>query len=380
MRHVIIGGSGFFGATCARILAESGYNVTIIEKENHIGGLAYDYIDSKTGICVHKYGPHVLNVRNRSTYEFLSKYGELEECEIIRRVMVGNDLLPLPINLVGIQNLANIENLNDIVHRLEKFDKEEVKLGELLGSKDNDIQRLGKIIYEKVYLGYNIKMWGKRPEEVDPQTINRLPIRLNNNVFIDSESMHLLPRDGYVSLFQKMLSHENIAIQCKTDFVKIWTELQKGGKGRDTIGVFSGPIDELFKYKYGALQYRSMVFKKTYRDRFISKDSCVITYPTKYLKTRTTDMGMLMGKKTGETVWVSEYPEKYDYKKKGGGKPAYPVNELTDKMTLKKYIEEVNRQNNLFIGGRLAEYKYYNIEDTIQSAIKCAEEIMVNDK
>lgn len=380
MKRVIIGGSGFFGATCARILAESGYEVIVLEKEKHIGGLAYDYIDPKIGIEIHKYGPHILNIKNRKIYDFLAKYAELKNCEVIRRVKVDGLLLPLPINLSGIQKLAHMEGISDIENRLKTLEKEEITVGELLQSSDSVISSVAKTIYEKVYLGYNVKMWGKRPEKVDSQTINRMPIRLDNALGLSSESKHVLPINGYTNLFYKMLSHENIKIYYKTDFVKYWNELQKNGDDKKYIGIFSGPIDELFLYEYGILQYRSMIFKKTYHNKSISEDSCVITYPMNFRKTRSTDMGMLVGTKKDETAWISEYPRAYVPENRQSGKPAYPVNDYEDKFILNKYLEKLEKIDNLYVGGRLGEYKYYNMEETIQSALKCAEEVRKNDR
>ena len=252
MKRVVIGGSGFFGITCARVLAEFGYCVTVLEKEHHIGGLAYDYEDKRTGICVHKYGPHVLNINNYQIYEFLKRFAQFESCEIIRNVMVGSKLLPLPINYNSIQKLNGTGNWNDVVQKLNLLGREEITLGELLRINDETLHRLGRIIYEKVYLGYNIKMWGKNPEEVNPQTINRMPIRLNDNVGLDGGSMHLLPVKGYMGLFHEMLNHEKITIRCNTDFVSYWNELHNNEtNGENVIGIFSGPIDELFSFKYG---------------------------------------------------------------------------------------------------------------------------------
>lgn len=381
MKKIVIVGCGLFGSVCGRILAEKGFCVTILEKESYVGGLAYDYKYQNSNIMVHKFGPHILNLDHSEVYDFLSRFCILVPVDVKRKVYVNNRMIPLPLNLESIKIMIGEERFIQVYQKLTRiFPKDEVLLGELTSCENEEIRNLGKMIYDKVYLGYNIKMWGKRPEDINSTILQRMPIRLNYNKQLTCCRYHVVPKDGYYNLLCSMLDHANIEVKVKTDgteIIKVAGEriiYYKGRKFQDIL-IYTGPIDELFDYEYGKLQYRSIHFKNQMKKKNIDDSAAVITYPNNYKKTRTTDMGMLLDQSDKVTVWVSEYPGEYARKSRKFGKPSYPVNDLCDIAIMSEYKKKADLVDGLFLGGRLAEYKYYSMEETVLSAMNCAEEI-----
>mgnify|MGYP001030224925 CR=1 FL=1 len=381
MKNVVIVGCGLFGSVCGRILAEKGFSVTILEKESYVGGLAYDYKYQNSNIMVHKFGPHILNLDHSEVYDFLSRFCILVPVDVKRKVYVNNRMIPLPLNLESIKMIIGEERFIQVYQNLVRFfPKDEVLLGELTSCENEEIRTLGRMIYDKVYLGYNIKMWGKRPEEVNSTILQRMPIRLNYNKRLTRCRHQVVPQEGYHDLLCNMLNHGNIEVKVKTDGTEV-IKIAEGGtiyykeKEFQDILIYTGPIDELFDFEYGKLQYRSIRFKNQLKKNNIDDSAAVITYPDNYKKTRTTDMRMLIDQPDKVTVWVSEYPGEYVRRSKKYGKPSYPVNDSCDVEIMEKYKKKADLVDGLYLGGRLAEYKYYSMEETVLSAINCAEEI-----
>lgn len=381
MKKVLIVGCGLFGSVCGRMLADKGFSVTILEKESYVGGLAYDYRYRNSNVMVHKFGPHILNLDHIEVYNFLNRFGMLVPVDVKRKVYVNHEMIPLPLNLESIKIIIGEESFPEIYQKLKiLFHEEEVLLGELMTCENNEIKKLGQLIYDKVYLGYNLKMWGKRPEEINSTILQRMPIRMNYNKRLTCCKYQVVPKEGYYNLLCNMLNHKNIEVDTGSDGTEV-IKIAEGGtiffkeKNFQDILVYTGPIDELFDYEFGKLQYRSIYFRNQIKEKNIDDSAAVITYPENYKKTRTTDMGMLMNQHDKVTVWVSEYPGEYVRKSSRFGKPSYPVNDLCDAEKIEKYKKRAELIENLYLGGRLAEYKYYSMEETVLSAMSCAEDI-----
>ncbi len=380
----VVVGAGFFGSVIARLMAEYGSRVLIIEKEKYIGGFAYDYRLDKD-INIHKFGPHILTVNNEKIYTFLEKFCILKRVDIKRKVYVRGKYIHLPINLKSVREMYDEKKAEKIIRKLKGFTIEkEIPLGILLDSGDPMLTEFGKQVYKDIYLGYNLKMWGKRPEQMDITVTNRLPIRLTEYSLISDAKYTVLPVFGYSRLFAEILRHPNIEIMLEknaADF--IWLDqntrcMRWKENNQKCRVIYSGAIDELLQNKYGTLRYRALRFRYKHMDKFLDESAAVITYPNNYKKTRTTDMRMLNGvSRCGATVWVSEYPEEYS---KLLNKPAYPVLDNVEKEKYKKYRKDIDRISNLYVGGRLGDYKYYTMEDTIMSAFRCYEEIISDEQ
>lgn len=384
MKKIIIGGAGVFGATCARILAEAGFLVEIYEKEKQVGGLLYDYLPNDFNFFVHKYGPHILNIDDESVYDFLNRFDTYINLDIKRKVLVRGKKIPLPINLESIRFMLSEEEYNKIIPKLLRFFcTKEVSIKQLLDAGIPEVEQLGKMIMETVYLGYNLKMWNLKPDEVNVDVLNRMPIRLSDDNKLTKCKYQLIPSKGYTHLIEVLLNHCNIKLFRETNFLDNY-HIKDGKVIKDEqeitdIVVFSGAIDELFGFEYGELSYRAIEFKKNLRDVNIDNEAAVITYPNNYKKTRSTDMQMLSGKSGGKTIIVSEYPGVYCRNNKLYGRPSYPVGKKSDLEIFKLYWEKVKQIPNLYVGGRLGEYKYYDMQATILSAMNVAEKIIADN-
>lgn len=368
-------GAGLFGCTVAQQLAAKQKTVLLIEKEKNIGGLAYDY--KYGGLYIHKFGPHVLNLNSPRIYSFLKNFTEFDDAIVKRKAYIDGRYVPLPINLNSLR-LLNFDDFS-IKHLLDFYGKDKIiYLNDLLSNTDFMIKKIGNVLYEKVYLGYNLKMWNVVPEEIDKSVVNRMPIILNNDSYEFQKKYILLPKFGYSEMFSKMIQSKYITLLNNTDWRKIFKFDGKrficNGNDISSKIVYSAPIDELYNYKYGFLPYRSMNFSFFYGQKYLGVDASVITYPCNFKKTRTTNLSMLENIQTQKNVFVSEYPTSYCYSDKKS-RPMYPVLNNKSELLLKKYLHEVSKVNNLYIGGRLAEFKYFDMEATILSALNIVKKI-----
>ena len=385
MKKVVIGGAGIFGASCARILAEAGYKVEVYEKEKKVGGMLYDYLPNGADFYVHKFGPHILNLDNEDVYKFINRFDTYISLDVKRKVLVGGKKLPLPINLDSIRLLLAKEEYEVVVSKLlDFFDTKEVTIKELLDTEIPEVQQLGQRIFENVYLGYNLKMWDLEPNEVNDDILKRMPIRLSNDDKLTKCKYQLIPNNGYTNLILSLLQHSNISLFTETNFLDRY-QIEDGKvicdkQEIEDIVIFSGAVDELFGFRFGELSYRAIEFKEYKRNKNIDNEAAVITYPNNYKKTRSTDMQMLSGKNGSNTIIVSEYPGEYCRNGKMFGRPSYPVGKKTDEVIFNIYWEQVEQIHNLYIGGRLGEYKYYDMQATILSAMNIAKKIIADNE
>lgn len=375
----IVVGCGFSGTVMANKLADAGKKVLVIDKRSHIAGNMYDYID-KEGFLVHKYGPHILMINNETTYKYLSRFTKWINVETKLETFIDGKYLPLPINFNSILSLYGNKKGEVIIKKLlEKYkDKSEINILELIENNDLVIRSFAEDIYEKVFVGYNVKMWGKQPDEIDREVVGRSPIRLT---YVDKKSKCLyevVPEQGYSAMFKKMLVSDLITLKFNVDaknLISLKDEniMIENEKYMGKV-IYTGPIDELFKFKYGKLPYRALKFiKKLYRvDNYFN--STAVTFPQNYKKTRTTELKKITQQKMpGKTEVISEYSGEYDQGSKYFSNPSYPVLNEESKKIFLKYENESKKIENLIMVGRLAEYKYYNMEDTILSALRCFE-------
>lgn len=377
MYDYIVVGCGFAGTVVSRLLAEDGKKILILDRRSTIAGNMYDYTDIN-GVMVHKYGPHVLMMNDTKIYNFLSRFTEWTEVSVIINAFVDGEYIPLPVNLNSISFLYNEQKSKSIINELVKEYGigENINVMELLESKNIIINSFAKDIYDKVFVGYNAKMWGLSPKELDPSIPGRSPIRISYEDKKSQEKYEVVPKDGYTQLFKKILDHANITLKLNSeakDNLKIdYTNLNllycnEREKFNGKV-IYTAPLDELFEYRYGELPYRALLFENE-SQKYKEKDVSVVTFPNDYKKTRTTDMGLLLKQKNKEdTVMVSEYPCGYKREKKDMLQPSYPIINRESLDLIQKYKLEADKIANLYYVGRLAEFKYYNMEETIKNA------------
>lgn len=384
MYACVIVGAGFAGAVCARKLAEDfGYNVLLIEERNTIGGNMYDYYD-QNGILIHKYGPHIMATMSKEVFDFLLRFSEWHPYHHEVKAEIDGLLIPLPINFKSIDFLYppyQASSLKKIL--LQQFgDRENVTIQELLNSSEVEIRSFAEHVYEKVFVHYSEKMWGQKCETIDASVMARVPVRLSYDTRYFQKWFQYMPDMGYTKLFERMLDHPKITVKlgCKSeDVIRIDTEANKIMLDNELLAndvvIYTGALDRLFQYQYGELPYRTIAFKHETHHKDYVQDVAVVNYPDSRPATRRTEMKLLTGQtKEGVTSTVTEYPHAFVKDNPMYCEPYYPIQNASNSELYEKYRDLASRHTGLFIVGRLAEYRYYNMDDVILRALT-----MVND-
>ena len=381
---VIVVGAGFAGSTISERLAnDSNKKVLLIDKRDHIAGNMYDYID-KNGILIHKYGPHLFHTNLDNVYEYLSKFTNWFDYE--HRVLgkVKEKLVPIPFNLTSIEKTFDgetAEKLKNVL--LEKFElNKKIPILELKKVDNKEINELAEFIYENVFLYYTMKQWGQTPDEIDQNVTNRVPVYLSTDDRYFQDKYQFMPDGGYTNLIENMLNSNNIDIKLNTDAIDliklINNKIYINDKEYKGIVIYTGALDELLDYKYGQLPYRSLNFDFEEINKEYYQPVGTVNYPTKEDKfTRITEYKHMTMKdcNSDKTVIMREYPCQYDKNATSGNIPYYPIINDNNMNLYNKYLEDVNKIDNLYLLGRLAQYKYYNMDLVINEALKLYETI-----
>jgi UDP-galactopyranose mutase len=358
----LIVGAGFSGSVIAeRLASESGKKVLVVDKRNHIGGNAYDHYD-ENGVLVHKYGPHIFHTNSRDVFEYLSRFTKWRAYEHRVLASVDGQLVPIPINLDTINKLYGM-NLNSF--EAEEFFKSLAEPKEYIQtSEDVVISKVGRVLYEKFFKNYTRKQWGLDPSELDKSVIARIPTRTNRDDRYFTDTYQAMPLHGFTRMFENMLSHPNIKVMLNTDY----REIEKGIPCREMV--YSGPVDEFFEYRYGKLPYRSLDFKHETHNTQLFQPAPVINYPNEHLYTRVTEFKYLTGQEHSKTSIVYEFP-------KAEGDPYYPVPRPENQEVYKKYKALADATPGIHFVGRLATYKYYNMDQCVAQALATYKQIAV---
>ena len=355
---VIIVGGGPVGCVLANKLSnELNLKCLIIEKRNHIAGNCYDEYNKK-GLLYHKYGPHYLRFKNRKTLNYLSKFTKWIPGEYIVKSYVNKKLYPIPINLETLEMFFN-RKFNSKKDVVDFLDKKRIKLKKIKNAEDFILSKLGKEIYENFYKNYTIKQWGIHPRNLSKTITGRLPIRINRNPYYVKEKLRLMPKKGFTEMFKKMINNKNITVKLNTDFDKIKNDLRF-----KNFLIYTGEPDRYFNFKYGKLDWRSLNFSfKTHRKKKI-QDCVQINYPNEHKYTRKVEIKHVTKQKTKYSTLCFEYP-------KSKGDPYYPINNKKNKNIFKKYERLIKKaeKKNVFFEGRLAQYKYLNMDEVIERAL-----------
>jgi UDP-galactopyranose mutase len=365
MFDYLIVGAGFAGSVLAERLASQLHKrVLIIDKRNHIGGNAYDHYDDD-GILVHKYGPHIFHTNSLHVYEYLSQFTQWRAYEHRVLASVDGQLVPIPINLNTINQLYG---LNLTSFQLEDFFASVAEPRESIRtSEDVVVSKVGRQLYEKFFRNYTRKQWGLDPSELDASVTARVPIRTNRDNRYFTDRYQVMPLHGYTRLFEKMLSHPNIKILLNTDY----REIQELLPHRHLI--YTGPVDEFFDYCYGRLPYRSLHFEFQTVNKPFVQPVAVVNYPNDYAYTRATEFKYLTGQEHFKTSLVYEYPQ-------AEGDPYYPVPRPENTELYKKYKALAEATTSVYFVGRLATYKYYNMDQVIAQALTVFSKIAAADR
>ncbi len=357
----LVVGAGFAGSVLAERLASvGGKRILLIDKRDHVGGNAYDYFD-QAGILVHRYGPHIFHTNSAEVMEYLSQFTAWSNYEHRVLASVDGQLLPIPINLDTINRLYN---LSLDANGMQAFLEERVERpGLIRTSEDIVVSRVGRDLYQKFFQGYTRKQWGLDPSELDASVAGRIPIRFNRDDRYFSDTYQAMPRDGYTRLFESMLDHPNIEQALGIDY----REVRRLYPGLKTI--FSGPVDEFFDHRFGKLPYRSLSFDHQTFDREQYQIAPVINYPNDNAYTRVTEFKYLTSQKSSRTSVVFEYP-------KAEGDPYYPIPRPENAAIYSRYKELAEKTEGVHFVGRLATYRYYNMDQVVAQALSTARKIL----
>ena len=374
----VIIGAGVAGCVAARELAESGRKVLVLEQRDHIGGNCYDEPDAH-GILIHKYGPHIFHTREQKAYDYLSRFTDWYAFghEVVANV--HGKLIPVPFNL----------NTLHMVYEKEQADVLEKKLIETFGmgsrvpilklreQDDPQIRQIADFVYENIFLYYTMKQWGQTPEEIDPAVTGRVPVVISYDNRYFQEPWQGMPLHGYTAMFQKMLDHPGIQVETGVD-ARSRVKLQDGqayldGEPFQGEVIYTGPVDELFDCCYGRLPYRSLRFDFEYLEQEDYQGHSVVNYTVSEDFTRITEFKYLTGQKAPGTTIVREYP--FAYTGAEGEIPYYSIANDENQALYEKYRTLTEKTPNVWLLGRLAEYKYYNIDAMVMKALELTEKL-----
>lgn len=351
-------GAGFAGATIARCLADNGMRVRLIERREHIGGNAFDEFDEQ-GVLVHRYGPHIFHTNSDKVVRFLSHFTEWQPYEHRVRSFVNGQLLPFPINRDTINKLYGLD-LDEAGVRAF-FERVREPQERITNSEQLVLDTVGRDLYEKFFRGYTRKQWGMEPAELKAGVAARIPVRTNTDDRYFTDRFQAMPKDGYTRMFERMLDHPNITLELGTDFFSVRDRLH----ARHIV--YTGPIDAYFGHCFGRLAYRSLHFEHTHVDnRQWVQPVATINYPDETVPwTRITEFKHLTGQQHPGTSIVREYP-------RAEGEPYYPVPSEASETLYRRYRDLAERETGVTFLGRLAQYRYYNMDQVVASALKTA--------
>jgi len=350
----LIVGAGFAGSVLAeRLAAGSDKKVLICEKRPHIGGNAYDHYN-EAGILVHKYGPHIFHTHSREVFEYLSRFTEWRPYQHRVRASVDGQIVPIPINLDTINSLYGLSLTS---FELEDFFKKIAEpVAHVRTSEDVVVSKVGRELYEKFFRNYTRKQWGLDPSELDASVTSRVPTRTNRDDRYFTDTYQAMPLHGYTRMFENMLDHPNIKVVLNCDYREIEKEMPFCEM------IYTGPVDTYFDYCYGKLPYRSLEFRHETHDKPVYQSAPVVNYPNEQLYTRVTEFKYLTGQEHAKTSIVYEFP-------KSQGDAYYPVPRKENAELYAKYKALGDATPAVHFVGRLATYKYYNMDQIVAQAL-----------
>ena len=371
MFDVVIVGAGFAGAVIAERFAQKDKKILLIERRQHIAGNCFDEVDAN-GILIHKYGPHLFHTDFADVWEYLSQFTDWDVYHHKVRAMVDGQVVPIPFNFNTIQKVFPKSLADRLeVALLKNFSYgQKVPILELKKSADEDLRFLADYVYEKIFLHYTTKQWGKSPEQIEGAVTARVPIFVGRDDRYFNDRFQAVPRRGYAKLIEKMLAHKNIKLMLNTDFNEVaelrGEEIFLFGQKFSGRLIYTGQLDELFSCKFGTLPYRSIAMKFETVDAEHFQEVATVNYPNNYDFTRITEFKNVHPAQTKRTTILREYPQNYVA---GENDPYYPIFTDEARAAYEKYFAELKKFPQITAVGRLAEYKYFDMDDIVKRAL-----------
>jgi len=362
MYDYLIVGAGFAGSVMAeRLASQLNKKVLIVEKRNHIAGNAYDEYDEH-GILVHRYGPHIFHTNSKKVFDYLSHFTEWIPYEHKVLANLNGELYPVPINRITLNKLYNL-NLKTEEEVKAFYDSVKEKRNPILTSEDIIVNKVGKDLFEKFFENYTKKQWNLEPKDLSPVVCGRIPVRTNDDCRYFTDNYQFMPKEGYTTMFRRMLNHPDIEVVLKTDYKEIINDIKF-----DKM-IYTGPIDYFFDYEFGKLPYRSIKFEyKNFGQQFV-QDSAVINYVDNDIDfSRVTEYKYLTGQESESSTVSYEYFQ-------NDGEPYYPIPTQGNSKLYMKYVELTRLLKSVIFCGRLVEYQYYNMDQVVAACLKLLNEI-----
>ena len=363
MYDYLVVGCGFAGSVLAeRLASQRGEKVIIVEKRDHVGGNAFDYFE-ENGVLIHRYGPHLFHTNSKRVWDYLSLFTQWRPYEHRVLAEIQGKRVPVPFNFKSIDLLFEKARATKLKRLLSQYYGygANIPILKLLRVKNASLRELAEFIYTNVFEGYSRKQWGLDPMLLDPSVTSRVPVRASYDDRYFQDTYQAIPRDGYTSMFRRILKHPNIEIRLQTDF-------------RDIIGrfqyrrlIYTGPLDSYFDYKFGHLPYRSLRFELAYHEIEQFQETAQVNFPNQHEYTRMTEFKHITGQQIAGTTVATEFPlQCVD----GVSEPYYPIPITESREMLDLYQDEIRRlAGKVFFIGRLAEYKYFNMDQIVGHAL-----------
>ncbi|MBR1579718.1 MAG: UDP-galactopyranose mutase [Selenomonadaceae bacterium] len=371
MFDVIIVGAGFAGAVMAERLAAHDHSVLLIERRFHVGGNCFDEIDGN-GVLVHRYGPHLFHTDDEEVWRYLSRFTDWRVYHHRVLAMIDGQTLPIPFNLNTLHAVfppSMAERLEEAL--LNRYDyNTKVPILKLKQSTDKDLRFIADFVYEKIFLHYTQKQWGLDPENIEGAVTARVPVFVGRDDRYFNDRFQAVPTKGYTQLFNRMLRRDKIKLMLNTDFNDVLRVdgdqilfLDQPFEGKL---IFTGQLDDLFNDQFGALPYRSVDMKFETVETESYQPAATVNYPNNYDFTRITEFKKIHPVKTPSTTILKEYPQDYE---RGVNTPYYPIFTDDNKARFDQYAQKAAQIKNLITVGRLAEYRYYDMDDIVRRAL-----------
>ena len=357
--EIVIIGAGISGAVLAEQYANAGKRVLIIEKRNHIAGNCYDYID-ENGILVSKYGAHLFHTNDETVWKYVNSFSEWYPWEHKVLANVDGSLVPIPVNITTVNTLFGTDIKTE--SEMKKwFEDNAPSISQPADGREAALNKVGPVLYEKMFRHYTKKQWDKYPEELDASVLDRIPVRTNYDDRYFSDTYQALPKGGYTQLFASILNHSNIEVMLNTDFFDIRDQLD----GYEKL-FYTGPIDRFFDFKYSLeekLEYRSINFVSETVDAEFFQNNSVINYPGREVDfTRIIEYKHFGNQESAKTTIVREYTM-------DEGEPYYPVPNARNQEIYEMYKNEATTVPDVYFVGRLANYKYFNMDQAFKNSL-----------
>lgn len=368
----LIVGCGLSGVVLAeRIASEMGEKVLIIDRRHHIAGNIYDYKDK--GITVHKYGPHIFHTNIKRVWDYLNQFTKFHVFWLKPLAVVEGQPVNIPFNLNTLQKVFPKSMAEKLEQKLlDKYGYgKKVPILDLKNTEDTDLQFLAQYVYDHIFEKYTIKQWGLKPEEIDPTVMARVPVYISRDDRYFQDPYQGIPEKGYTKMVEKILDNPLIEIRLDTDFKDIKDSIEYNRL------IYTGAIDEYFEYELGELPYRALRFDICEEPVEYFQGSPQVNYPNNYDFTRICESKHFLNEKTSTTILSYEYPEAFE---KGKNERAYPIENPKNRALYDQYQEKAKVLRNVYFVGRLGDYKYYNMDLTVDRALKLFDKIKENEQ